>query len=139
MNETQKRQIVLDVAWRNWGKFYTWGGDDPSAFDCSGLVIECLKSVGVLSRGGDWTAAQLWKMFSENQVVIPDSGDLVFWENSNHKVVHVEIVLNRELSLGASGGGSFVRTVDDAIKYNAFVKIRPITSRTGVRGYVNPY
>jgi cell wall-associated NlpC family hydrolase len=139
MNETQKRQIVLDVARRNWGKFYTWGGDDPSSFDCSGLVIECLKSVGVLARGGDWTAAQLWKMFSENQVVIPDSGDLVFWENSNHKVVHVEIVLNRELSLGASGGGSFVRTVDDAIKYNAFVKIRPITSRAGVRGYVNPY
>lgn len=139
MNETQKRQIVLDVAWRNWGKFYTWGGDDPSGFDCSGLIIECLKSVGVLPRGGDWTAAGLWDKFQNKQVEIPNSADLVFWENTSFKVIHVEIMVNRELAIGASGGGSFIKTVDDAIKHNAFIKIRPVMSRTGIRGFVNPY
>jgi len=31
--------------------FYLWGGDDPLAgFDCSGFVIEILKSVGILEE-----------------------------------------------------------------------------------------
>jgi hypothetical protein len=54
-------------------------------------------------------------------------------------VVHVEICLSEELSIGASGGGSKTKTIKDAIKQNAFIKIRPIHSRKNVWGYVNPY
>jgi len=41
------------------GTPYVWGGDDPSGFDCSGFVIECLKSAGILNEREDYTAESL--------------------------------------------------------------------------------
>jgi cell wall-associated NlpC family hydrolase len=139
MDERSQRKMVQRIAMSYLGTFYIWGGDDPSGFDCSGLAIECLKSVGVLPREGDWTAQDLSAMFP--RVDPPQGGDLVFWtslQGSSH-VVHVEICLSEELSIGASGGGSKTKTIKDAIKQNAFIKIRPIHSRKNVWGYVNPY
>jgi hypothetical protein len=43
------------------------------------------------------------------------------------------------LSLGASGGGSRTVTVSDAIRSNAFIKLRPFRSRDGVAGFVDPF
>ena len=43
-----RRFYAYKLAWKYIGKFYKWGGDDPSGFDCSGFVIEILKSVGIL-------------------------------------------------------------------------------------------
>ena len=45
-------------------------------FDCSGYCIEILKSVGLLPRKGDWTAAGLFEKFGK--VVEPSTGCLVF-------------------------------------------------------------
>ena len=53
------RSVATKVAWHYLGTPYIWGGDDFSGFDCSGFVIEILKSVGILPRDGDWTAAML--------------------------------------------------------------------------------
>lgn len=140
MNEQEQRYWVLWIAKRYYGLWYTWGGDDPSGFDCSGLVVEALKSVGSLPRSGDWTASDLWYRYPVGPAN-PKAGDLVFWDNLKpvKKIVHVEICLNDDLSIGASGGGSFVKTKADAEKHNAFIKIRPMHSRLGLRGFKNPY
>jgi len=141
MRDYEKRGWVVDIAKSYLGTFYKWGGDDPSGFDCSGLVIECLKSIGVLPRRGDWTAHDLWQKFNKVRPANPYIGDLVFWHSSkdNQKIIHVEICVNDELSIGASGGGSFVKNEKDAIKYNAFIKVRPFDSRSNLRGFANPY
>lgn len=137
MDEQSLRVWVTEIAMQHYGRWYIWGGDDPSGFDCSGFAIEVLKSVGVLPRRGDWTAAQLCKMFTKTKK--PAAGDLVFWRNKKGDIIHVEICLSRELSIGASGGGPTVKNVKQAIKQNAFIKIRPLASRSGVWGYCNPY
>lgn len=135
-----RRDFATHIALSYLGTFYSWGGDDPSGFDCSGLVIEILKSVGCLPREGDWTAHQLAVVFSDVAVDAPDEGCLVFWwDAAGKKIVHVEYCLNAYLAIGASGGGSKTRTMADAIKHNAFVKIRPIASRAGKRTYCNPF
>lgn len=140
MTEEEKRSIVLQIATNYLGTFYSWGGDDSSGFDCSGFVIECFKSIGVLSRRGDWTANALYALWLKNEVSIPKAGDIVFWEDShNSKIVHVEIVLNSELSIGASGGGSRTKSREDAIRDNAFIKIRPFRTRAYIKGFFNPY
>jgi len=108
------------------GTFYTWGGDDPSSFDCSGLAVELCKSVGLLPRGGDWTADGLMRKFYKFVVQKPYAGCLVFNRNAAGVAIHVEICINHLQTIGASGGGSHVKTREDAIKYNAFVKKRPI-------------
>ena len=139
MRNEARRQLVLDIAFSYLGTFYTWGGDSPNGFDCSGLAIECLKSVGALPRKGDWTAAALWHKFPIKPAN-GKAGDLVFWANQpNGKIIHIEIMVNEDLAIGASGGGSRTRTRHDAIKHNAFIKIRPVDSREHIAGFANPY
>jgi cell wall-associated NlpC family hydrolase len=95
--------------------------------------------VGVLPRKGDWTADALSKKFIQH-VTEPRPGDLVFWVGSSMtRIVHVEIYIGSGLSIGASGGGSRTKTIKDAMKHNAFIKIRPVNSRGGTYIYGNPY
>jgi len=129
------REIAIDYIKYFVGHWYKWGGDDPSGFDCSGLVIEMLKSVGILDRGFDTTAEGLRRMFPA--VNKPYRGCLVFYGDT--RAVHVEICLNETLALGASGGGSKTKTVEDAVRHNAFIKMRPIKRNRNILGYVDPF
>ena len=142
-----KIDLASRIAFAFLGKSYKWGGDDPmEGFDCSGLCIEILKSVGLLPRKGDWTAQNLWdKLFANHGICLWENlqeGCFVFWYNSDHsRIVHVEYAISSLLSIGASGGGSKVRNEADACKYNAFIKIRPITGRgaKGAIGIIYPF
>lgn len=130
----------VELAMETWlaylGVPYRWGGDDPMAgFDCSGYVIEGLKAAGVLPREGDWTAAilaQRWAQLAEDHQLRP--GCLLFWRRGE-TIGHVEavraVVAGEVFSIGASGGGSGTQTVADAMRQNAYVKIRP-----AVQGWV---
>lgn len=121
---------------------YVWGGDDPlEGVDCSGLVQEGTRSTGLTDRQVDYTAHDLLHVkFKDLPRATIESelkrGMLVFWANPDGHIRHVEIVWAvwvlqggraLVLTIGASGGGS--RTVDraEAIKQNAYVKIRRIT------------
>lgn len=131
------RDLAIDVARSFLGQPYDWGGDDPIAgFDCSGLMIEALRSVGVLPRTGDWTAHQLLhEVFKGRPRVRPpgilEPGLLVFWARDDGHIRHVEMAYatltnGTMLTIGASGGGSKTTSPDAAAKQNAFVKIRPV-------------
>lgn len=140
MTEEEKRQIALKVAFAYLGTPYKWGGDDPSGFDCSGMIIECLQSNGIIARGVDMTAQGMFnrfKVYRDESMII--AGDLVFWENRSGRIIHVEMMINDELSIGASGGGSTTRTLADAWQRNAYIKIRPFRSRAGLAGFADPY
>lgn len=139
-----RRELALNVAWKNYGKPYVWGGDDPIAgWDCSGYVVEILQSCGVMKHGSDDTANGLMGRFPkvEEQDAIP--GDLVFWLRFDGTARHVELVVaeiaGQVHSIGFSGGGSSTHTLQDAIEDNAFCKIRPVTYRSEPRVYCNPW
>jgi len=133
------RKIALKVAWHYLGTPYQWGGDDFSAFDCSGFMIELLKSVGLLPRKGDWTAQGLYEYFENKRIIVPYEGCLVFWENHSGRAIHVELCLNDTLSIGASGGGSKTQDRQDAIDQNAYIKIRPFRQRSMIKGFLDPF
>jgi len=130
------RDTALAIWSEHQGRPYRWGGDNPSAgFDCSGLVIEGLKSVGILPRTGDWTAQVLLASVFGDKPRITDKsairpGMLVFWKRGA-SIGHVEIVWKvlddgTILTIGASGGGSRTRTLADAQAQGAYVKVRPL-------------
>ena len=132
--------ISLRVAWQFLGLPYRWGGDDPmQGFDCSGFIIELLKSTGILSRKMDTTAHGLWMMFANNEVAIPVEGCLVFWKRSDGRIIHVEMCIDERRSIGASGGGGTTVTIEDAIQKNAYIKIRPFRTRPHIKGFLDPF
>jgi len=129
---------LRDAAFFVWESFlnqpYRWGGDDPlEGVDCSGLVLEGLKAVGLVPREFDTTAdGLLTQTFKDApRVTNPAAlrrGMLVFWGSL---IQHVEIVWavfpDRVLTIGASGGGSATVDRAAAVKANAYVKIRRVS------------
>ena len=137
MTPDDRRKLAIDLAWRMWGKPYIWGGDDPiHGFDCSGMIVEILQSVGLLSE--DLTADGLMRRYDTRMVPTPTAGCLVFW-GSNRRATNVEMALNETLSIGARGGGSATISADAAALQNAYVKVRPILSRGVPLGYADPF
>lgn len=117
---------------------YRWGGDDPiEGFDCSGFVQEGLRAVGILPRTRDYTADALLNEAFRNYKRDTDPnrlrrGCLVFWTNPDKTVRHVEVVwqilADRVLTIGASGGGSRVTDAASAARANAYVRISKLGS-----------
>lgn len=135
--------LALMVAREQLGKPYLWAGDDPMAgFDCSGLMIEILKSCGMLPRSGDWTADQLMKVHGWPVSDSLGPGCLVFWGTAE-RATHVEMIYTRIgtdiFTIGASGGGSKTDDLQAAVDHNAYVKIRPITGHPGYISIRDPF
>lgn len=134
------RSKAVEYAERFIGIPYRWGGDDPIAgFDCSGLIVEVLQGVGRLAHGQDYTAHDLWTIFKPFQVEKGYGGCLVFWFDEKGRAKHVEMMIDNEFVIGASGGGSTTQTAADAIKQNAFVKMRPLRYRGSNFKIVDPF
>jgi len=116
---------------------YRWGGDDPiGGFDCSGLVVEMLKSNGMIKENEDYTADGLMRKYPK--VNRPEIGVLVLY-GTQQKAVHVGICLDHYRMIEAGGGGSNTQTDDDAERQNAFIKIRPINRRSDFLCFVDPF
>ena len=129
------RLHFLETAKSYLGTFYKWGGDDPFGFDCSGFVLECLKTIGLIREHDDFTADALMhyllahssiNQFPIKKIEYPESGSILFYTNKEKKAYHVVICLDDFYQIGATGGNSKTTTKAEASSQNAFVKIRPI-------------
>jgi cell wall-associated NlpC family hydrolase len=128
---TTDREVAVWYLSRWIGRPYLWGGDDPLAgFDCSGLIVTILRAVGLLHIAEDLTADGLLSRFL-NRPARALPGALAFWRAPSGKARHVEMLLTSRFTIGASGGGSTVLTIQDAIRENAFVQLRPLATRPG--------
>lgn len=125
LDQAQKKWFI-QTALAYLGTPYIWGGDDPSGFDCSGFVIECLKSVGVIAENDDYTADRLMRRMAGSQIDRPSAGALLFRLDSEGKADHVVICLDNCFQIGSSGGSRRINSVDQAWSSNAWVRIRPI-------------
>ncbi len=132
-------EIASSLAFKFIGLPYIWAGDDAVAgFDCSGVVIEVNKSVGNLPRKGDWRAKDLYKLWLDKIVTKAVEVCVVFFSTGGaDDIYHTEYVYKNGLTIGASGGGSTTLTREDAIKQNAYVKMRPL--KNDIFAIVNPF
>ena len=124
-----RRQIVnfanglLDVP-------YLWAGDSPArGFDCSGLILWIFQNLEILPRG-DITAQGLYDKLQQQGMIQPllpgiewnpKPGDLLFYGHEH--IPHIAIFIDDDKAISASGGGSNIRTREDAERAYAKVKI----------------
>jgi len=134
MSKRHDKNVFLMTAESHLGRWYLWGGDNPEGFDCSGLVVECLRSIGYLNT--DRTAHDLWILFKSKEITYCKAGCLVFYFNQGSHVYHVGIAISDMYYITADGGDSKIKTISDAMKADAFIKVRPIDGRKGERRYV---
>lgn len=149
MTPDRAKAQIREVAMRLLGRPYRWGGDDPAGgFDCSGFVLELLKTVGYIGEKEDLNADMLMRRFEKKRLDSPREGCLLFTIDANKRAFHVVYCLDDLFQIGASGGTSKTtaaipdRTVAGDIPYlialtemavslnavrdNAYIKIRPI-------------
>jgi len=140
---TTKFELAREIMLRMLHTPYIWMGNDPMAgFDCSGAVVEVLQSVDILPRG-DWTAEDLRRKFAANHVQVPRPGCLVWWpsQHDSSRAAHIEMVFDVIGSLivtwGASGGNKRTTSLAQAIKQDAYIKLRPL--RPGWKWAADPF
>ncbi|KIL43102.1 C40 family peptidase [Jeotgalibacillus campisalis] len=92
---------VLDIAGRQIGVPYVWGGASPDGFDCSGFIYYVFKEAGM----------EIARTTAEDQharaipVDSPQAGDLVFFENTYKAgISHVGIYLGNDQFIHANDG-----------------------------------
>ena len=134
-------KILYDYAMSFIGRPYRWGGDDPmGSFDCSGLVLELLYSCGMVPTKKDMTAQGIYNYFEKISTHAYECqfGNLVFYGKDLNSITHIAFGLDQYRILEAGGGGPHVKTLEDAIKYNAFIRIRGINNRMDRAGILKP-
>lgn len=132
-------QILREYALSFVGIPYKWGASHPSdGYDCSGLVQELLRSCGI-DPPGDQTAQALFNHFEKNSTWnVRQIGSLAFFGASPSAISHVAMLLDPYRMIEAGGGGSKTLTAQDAIRDNAFVRIRLVTSRKDLVAVLKP-
>lgn len=132
---------LIDYAMTFVGTPYIWGGDEPLVgFDCSGFVQEVLSSIGA-DPPGDQTSQTLYNHFAHDGLIIdkPMQGSVVFFGRGEDMVTHVALCIDSHRMIEAGGGNRQCKNRQDAITYNAFVRVRPIKSRRDLVAIINPY
>jgi len=119
---TKLQQSIVRGAQQFLGIPYVWGGEDPSGFDCSGLVEYVFRQNGINTPRVTYEQFKSGKSINVNNV---QPGDLVFFRMESAGPGHVGIY---------AGGGKFIH----APRTGDVVKISNLKDRSdlvGIRRY----
>ncbi len=138
-------ELMLKYAKSQLGKPYIYGANGGGAYDCSGFVLEMLRSIGLIGRS-DMTAQQIYHHFNlpgnHQDLESTEQGDLVFYGKGLHKISHVAMVCEDEdsfiLIVEAGGGNASTATLNKARKQGAQIRIRPIDHRKDMIAILTP-
>jgi chorismate mutase len=115
------------------GKPYRLGGNGKKTMDCSQLVVESLKTAGVVSESFDTTAAGFYSMSSKKKLGEVQKGDLLFWHNKRGHVTHVAIALSAPDQKG------YVEIIDASASKKSVAKRKFHTNLAGLSAGYLPF
>ena len=101
LSKNYDSDVLIESAFKMINTPYRWGGKSIMGIDCSAFVQLCAKVAGYkLPRD----ASQQYD-FGEtiNGLSEAQPGDIAFFENKEHRIVHVGILLSKNIIIHASG------------------------------------
>lgn len=101
LSKNYDSDVLIESAFKMTNTPYRWGGKSIMGIDCSAFVQLCAKVAGYkLPRD----ASQQYD-FGETINCLSEAlpGDIAFFENKEHRVVHVGILLSKNIIIHASG------------------------------------
>lgn len=126
-------QLLVDYAMSFVGREYIYGGAGPY-FDCSGFVIELMKSCGN-SPPHDMTAQQLFEHYKPtSEWGLKAAGSIAFYGRATNAITHVAWCVNPYQMIEAGGGTSETVSLELARRKNAFIRMRLIQDPSGLNG-----
>jgi peptidoglycan DL-endopeptidase CwlO len=118
---------------------YVWGGKNPlTGLDCSGLVEQILRQLGIDPPGNQNSQAFYTHFSTKGVGSILDFGALCFYGPSVSTINHIAFMINENQVIEAGGGGSATKTVEDAKLIGAFVRVRPFDHRKDLVAIIMP-
>jgi len=135
------KTLVIHYAFSLIGINYLWGGANPlEGFDCSGLVLELLKSEGKFPYYDDTTSQGLYLYLKSNgytKTGFAETGCIVFYGKSVNDITHVAYCIGEGKVIEAAGGNRTTVSKKIAEAQNAFVRIRPVGYRKDLIAILN--
>ena len=100
LSKTYNSDTITESAFKMLNVPYRWGGKSIMGIDCSAFVQLCAKIAGYkLPRD----ASQQYDFGDTVDISEAQSGDIAFFENKEHRIIHVGILLSRNMIIHASG------------------------------------
>lgn len=133
--------IVFMLALNLVGKPYKWGGN-AVAYDCSGLVLVLLRAGLYWPNRHDTNSQGLYTYFSKEKngmaAINPRFSSLIFYGKSKTKITHIAFSLDEHRIIEAAGGDQRTKTIEDALRVGAEVRINAYNYRSDIVGILNP-
>ncbi len=119
------------IAMLFFGTQYKWAGNNPTTgLDCSGLVVECLRSIGKHGKS-DMNAQMIFDKFKDVSSVGEIRTDaMLFFGKDYQSITHISIAIDHEFMVEAGGEG---RAESDS----GYVRVRPIKNRNDYLTSIN--
>ena len=121
----EKREAIVSYGLKFIGQPYEWGGDGKKflGFDCSGLTLELLWSIGAIPKG-DRTAQEIYDYFKSknNRMLSEGYGNLLFFGKDLNSITHIGLSVNPFQYIEAGGG--------DRKNLGGMVRLRPTSYRS---------
>lgn len=114
LSKTFTSDTITESAFKMLNVPYRWGGKSIMGIDCSAFVQLCAKIAGYkLPRD----ASQQYDFGDTVDLSEAQSGDIAFFENKEHRIIHVGILLSRNMIIHASGKVR-IDTIDETGIFN---------------------
>lgn len=101
LSKNYDSDVLIESAFKMMNVPYRWGGKSVMGIDCSAFVQLCSKIAGYkLPRDASqqYEFGDTISNLSEAQ-----AGDIAFFENKNNRIIHVGILLSKNMIIHASG------------------------------------
>lgn len=101
LSKNYDSDVIIESAFKMMNVPYRWGGKSVMGIDCSAFVQLCSKIAGYkLPRDASqqYEFGDTISNLSEAQ-----AGDIAFFENKSHRIIHVGILLSKNMIIHASG------------------------------------